>query len=86
MTILEAQQCGCVPVVYDNFASAKDIINDKENGFLVKNRTEFVSALEQLMTDDDLLKQMSEACVKSSERFSVENVAAQWNELLKQME
>jgi glycosyltransferase involved in cell wall biosynthesis len=87
MTILEAQQCGCVPIVYDSFASAKDVITNGENGNLIVNqdREAFVVALKRLMTDDELRKQMSEACVKSSERFSVENVAAQWNELLQSL-
>lgn len=87
MTIMEAQQCGCVPVVYDSFASAKDIIDSGENGILVENRDReaYVAALKQLMTDVTLRKKMSEACVKSSERFSVENVACQWNELIKSL-
>ena len=87
MTIMEAQQCGCVPVVYDSFASAKDIIINGENSILTKNRDReaYVAALKHLMTDETMQKKMSEACVKSSERFSVENVAAQWNELIKSL-
>ena len=88
MTILEAQQCGCVPIVYDSFASAKDVINSGENGILIANqdREAYVAALKELMTNEGLRKRMSEACVQSSERFSVENVAAQWEDLLKQLE
>lgn len=88
MTILEAQQCGCVPVLYDSFASAKDIIASGENGILIENRDKeaYVAALKKLMTDEALRKKMSKACVKSSERFSVENVASQWNELFHQLE
>ncbi|MBQ9426711.1 MAG: glycosyltransferase [Paludibacteraceae bacterium] len=83
MTILEAQQCGCVPILYDSFASAKDVVTDGENGFLIpyRDRTAYIAALQRLMSDSDLRKRMSEACVRSSERFSVENVAAMWNEL-----
>jgi len=83
MTILEAQQCGCIPILYDSFASAKDVVTHGETGFLIPYRDQFcyISTLQQLMSDADLRKKMSEACVKSSERFSVENIAAQWNEL-----
>ena len=83
MTILEAQQCGCVPILYDSFASAKDVVTDGENGFLIpyRDRTAYIAALQKLMSDSDLRKRMSEACVRSSERYSVENVAAKWNEL-----
>ena len=88
MTILEAQQCGCVPVLYGSFASAKDIIASGENGILIENRDKevYVAALKKLMMDDDLRNRMSEACIKSTERFSVENVASQWNELFHQLE
>lgn len=84
MTILEAQQCGCVPIAYDSFASAKNIISDGKNGILIasRDRNAYGEALKKLMTDETLRQQMSKACVASSERFSVENVAAQWNELL----
>ena len=83
MTILEAQQCGCVPILYDSFASAKDVVTDGENGFLIpyRDRTAYIAALQRLMSDGELRKRMSEACVRSSERYSVENVAAKWNEL-----
>ena len=88
MTILEAQQCGCIPIVYDSFASAKDIINSGENGILIENRDKeaYVAALKKLMKDDALRNRMSEACIKSSERFSVENIAAQWNELFESLQ
>ena len=88
LTITEAQQCGCIPIAYDSFSSAKDIITSGENGILIENRDReaYVSALKKLMSDADLRKKMSEACVKSSERFSVENVAAQWNELFESLQ
>lgn len=85
MTILEAQQCGCVPIVYDSFASAKDIIVSGENGILIENRDRkaYIAALKELMTDDVLRKRMSEECLKSSKRYAVDKVAALWNELIK---
>lgn len=87
MTLLEAQQCGCVPILYDSFASAKDVVTDGENGILIEDRDKeaYVAALKKLMKDDALRNRMSEACIKSSERFSVENIAAQWNELFESL-
>ena len=88
MTILEAQQCGCVPILYDSFASAKDIVTNGENGILIPYRDQagYIAALQNLMSDFDLRKHMSEACVRSSERFSVENVAAKWNGLFESLQ
>ena len=84
MTILESQQCGCVPIVYDSFAAATDLIADGSNGILIENnnRTAFAKELERLMLDDQLRKDMSINCVELSSRFSVENVANLWNNLL----
>ena len=84
MTILESQQCGCVPIVYDSFAAATDLIADGSNGILIENnnRTAFAKELQRLMLDDQLRKDMSINCVELSSRFSVENVANLWNNLL----
>lgn len=84
MTILEAQQCGCVPILYDSFASAKDIIENGENGILIKNndRESYVQQLKELMSNKTMRQHMSEACMQSSKNYSIERVAAQWNELL----
>ena len=84
MTILEAQQFGCVPLLYDSFASARDVIVNGENGILVRNgdKNAYVEQLKKLMSNDVLRQQMSAACVLSSRNYSVEKVAAQWNELL----
>ena len=87
MTILEAQQCGCVPILYDSFVSAKDVITNGKNGILVENRDRktYVAKLKELMSNKDLRNMMSKACVESSSQFSVETVATQWNELLKSL-
>jgi glycosyltransferase involved in cell wall biosynthesis len=84
MTILEAQQCGCVPILYDSFASARDVIVNEKNGILIENREKktYVAKLKELMSNEDLRQMMSNACVESSSRFSLETIADQWNELL----
>lgn len=84
MTILEAQQFGCVPVLYDSFASARDVVADGGNGALIQNgdRNAYVEQLKKLMLDDTLRTQMSAECISSSKNYSVERVAALWNELL----
>ena len=87
MTTLEAQQCGCVPVVYDSFPTAHELVTDGESGILVKNndREAFVEKLKHLMLEEQLRKDMSIQCAESSLRFSVENVATLWNNLLQSL-
>lgn len=84
MTLLEALQCGCVPVVYDNFASAKDIIRSGENGFLIAtdDTTSYVASMKQLMADVALRKQMSLAAIQSCKGFTIREIVAMWNRLL----
>ena len=87
MTTLEAQQCGCIPVVYDSFPTAHELVINGKNGILVKNndREAFVENLKHLMLNDQLRHEMSMQCVESSHRFSVENVATLWNNLLQSL-
>lgn len=87
MTTLEAQQCGCIPVVYDSFPTAHELVINGKNGILVKNNDKeaFVENLKHLMLNDQLRHEMSMQCVESSHRFSVENVATLWNNLLQSL-
>ncbi len=84
MTVLEAQQCGCIPVIYNSFSSASELVINGENGILVENndRKMFVRKLQHLMLDEQSRKKMSVQCIESTSRFSVENVANLWNNLL----
>ena len=84
LTILESQQCGCVPIVYDSFSAASELVIDGKNGILVdnNNRDMFVEKLQYLMLHENIRKDMSIQCVELSNRFSVENVAKLWNRLL----
>ena len=84
MTILESLQCGCVPVVYNSFSSACELVLDGINGILVENNNQdmFVEKLQYLMLNENIRKDMSIQCVELSNRFSVENVAKLWNRLL----
>ena len=87
MTILESQQCGCVPVVYDTFASLKDIVRDGQNGYVVKEgeREVFATRLTQLMNDAGLCEQMAEEGYLDCQRYSPQKVAAQWNNLFNEL-
>lgn len=87
MTIMEAQQCGCVPVVFDTFASLKDVVTDGRNGFIVPegNIEEYVARLTQLMNDESLCKEMAENAIKDCQRFAPDKVAEQWHKLFTEL-
>lgn len=87
MTLLESQQCGCVPVVYDTFASLKDVVTDGRNGFVVKDgdRESFAERLIQLMNEEGLRKQMAENGYIDCQRYTSEKIAEQWDKLFKEL-
>ena len=74
-------------ISYNSFAAATDLIMDGNNGILVENNNRhiFVEKLRNLMLNDQLRQEMSMQCVESSHRFSVENVATLWNNLLQSL-
>ena len=83
MVLTEAMQCGAVPVVYNSFASASEIVEDGVNGMLVTpfSQKEYTEKLRKLIEDDDLRHKMSESARISIKRYNVEQIANQWEQL-----
>lgn len=82
--LLEAQQFGCVPVVFNSFASLKDIIEDNSNGFIVENNNiqAYYSTVLTLMKNPVLLNKMAVNGTKSSKKYSTTYVGELWSQLL----
>lgn len=84
MVIIEAMQCGCVPMVYDTYAAARDMIKDGIDGYVIPpfDKEMYARKLFQLMGDEDLRSKMQDEAVKSSKRFDRDVIMEQWEELL----
>lgn len=84
MVLGEAMQAGCVPVVYDSFAAASDIIEDGVSGRVVQHfsRQQFVAALEDLMSNDVLRLKMAEAACNKAANYSLAAIKRKWYALL----
>ena len=56
MTLLEAMQNGCVPVVMDTFAACRVIVQDGKNGILVEDGdvNAFANAIMCIIENRDL--------------------------------
>jgi glycosyltransferase involved in cell wall biosynthesis len=80
MTLMEAQQNGCVPIVMDTFASLHDIIENGINGLIVEdnNIQEFIKALESVMLNDAYRLELIYNGLKTCERFSIDNIIECW--------
>lgn len=84
LTLMEAQQSGVVPVAFDSFGAAKDIVNDGETGLLFPfgDVSAMAEGLLSLMADRERRERMALAAVKSSRRFSSEVIGETWYDLL----
>lgn len=84
LVTIEAMQNKLPVIAFDVRTGPRNIINNQETGFLVKegNLKEYAKKIELLMNDDKLLQRMSLAAYKRSEDFFKENVIKQWYELI----
>ena len=84
LVIVEAAACGVPAVSFDCPTGPRDIIEDGKTGFLVPKVGDvqgMAKALCRLIEDDALRKQMGAAAREASQRFSVDNVMHQWEQL-----
>lgn len=84
MTLIEAQQLGCVPIAFDNFSVVHDIIEDGVNGYIIKTKDEiqYANSCQRLMSDNKLLLEISNNTVIASQKFSIKNIEIMWNKLI----
>lgn len=80
MTLMEAKQCGCVPIAFDSFDAVNDVIDNGTDGYIVKyNDTDsYIKRLITLMENDDLRTKMAESAIVSAQKYSVEKIAQEW--------
>lgn len=85
MVLPEAMQNGVVPVIFDSYLSAKDLIDDESNGFLIKpfDLNEYCYKLQLLINDHELRCKMAKEAFLKSQEFSISNIGAMWLKLLK---
>lgn len=85
LTLLEAQAYGVVPIVYDSYATVKEVMTDGEDGLSVSPFGDvdgFAARLSSLMLDEDLRSRLAAKGRESSRRFSEEKIATKWLSLL----
>lgn len=80
ITLTEAQQFGCVPIVQNTYASLTDIVQDGENGIIVDSDKEviFANQLAQLMRNTEQREKMARAGLQSCQRFSQDKITTMW--------
>lgn len=86
MTLIEAMQYGCVPIVFQTFSSVKDIVVSGENGFLIKPNDieDFQGKTLELANNENMRVYMEKQGVQKVQKFSVNKIIHQWEILLNQ--
>lgn len=80
MTILEAKQMGCVPIVYNSFASINELVQDGIDGFIIQDNddVDFVDKLISLTQNNETLVKMCLAGFDNAKLFSKEYISKKW--------
>lgn len=83
LVIPEAMNSGVIPILFDSFESAQEIINDSVNGILVPpfDIDEFKKKLQELMSNENERKLISKNAIRSSKQYLVENICDIWEKI-----
>lgn len=87
LVIVEAMSCGLPVVSYACPCGPKDIIEDGKDGFLVEVNDEqtLAARINQLIEDEELRRQMSQAALQKSEKYKMERIIPMWMDLLEKL-
>lgn len=86
MVLTESMSYGCVPILYDSFSAASQIIDNNINGVLVSpfKENEYINKLSILMSNPSSLYNMSEEAKNSIRKYSVTNIVNLWESFFKE--
>jgi glycosyltransferase involved in cell wall biosynthesis len=85
--LVEAQCYGCVPILFDSYAAAQDIVVHDVNGILIKpfNIDAYVKQSRDLMRNETKLAQLSFKGFDYINKFSFEESYKKWDSVFKSM-
>jgi len=87
VSVLEGMATGVVPICLDTRSGVREAIEHEVNGLIVKDRAaDFFAAVRGLQSDPAKWRQLSlEARDTARRRYSIEECARQWTDLLEQL-
>ena len=87
LVTIEAESMGLPLVSYACPCGPRDVIRNGQDGFLVEpgDKETFAARLRQLIEDEELRRRMGQAAKVNSQRFSLDNVMKQWEDLFAEL-
>jgi glycosyltransferase involved in cell wall biosynthesis len=81
--LIEAQSYGCVPVLFDTYSAAAEIVLHNQNGILVQplDVNKYVAETLELIENPTKLKEFADNSFENVLRFSYEESYKKWNEI-----
>lgn len=87
IVLVEALLEKCIPIAYNSFLSATDIIENDVNGILIKpfKKKLFVAALKKLMTNETEREHLAQNNRITLKKFETSQVLKQWDNLFSRL-
>lgn len=78
--LIEAQSYGCIPMLFDSYSAASEIVNHDKDGVLIEpfNIDKYAEMTLKLIEDEKKLESMRNSSVENTVRFSYENTFVKW--------
>lgn len=80
LTLIEAQQMGCVPLAFDTFGAVNTIIKNGETGYIIPvgEIDKYITRIKLLIEDSQLRRNMASKGIEYSKNFSIEKIIEMW--------
>lgn len=84
MVLTEAMSFGCIPCAFDTFESLHDIIDDEENGIIIKPfcLKKAISRIEEIIDNPDFEESLRNNCMNKVKNFEAEKIVSKWEDFL----
>lgn len=84
LTLNEAKQNYCVPIVFDTFPALKDMIIEGEDGFVVTEGDiqEYTRKLGKLMTDNHMYELMAQKAYEDCSKYEISFLIKKWYDVI----
>jgi glycosyltransferase involved in cell wall biosynthesis len=85
--LVEAQSYGCVPILFNSYSAAADIVDHGRNGMLVApfHLEDYVQATLSLSHDRENLRQLSINASQNVKRFSYDSTYLKWEKVFRDL-